>query len=123
MPSIPQAGKQVIIAARKWALARFKYRKMLDSKSATVKEKEKGKKALLKLTDELELAVHEFEKALRGQKPLKGKKRPIPWKEIFGFVSAGAGFAAQAMGDNRPEMGSSREPKTIDVECEVRDVP
>lgn len=119
MPSPPQILKQVVMVARKWARSRARYRKLLDSKSATKKTLEKAKERLLKDTDSLESAVIELEKVFRNIKSQGGTRGTIPWKEIFSVISIGAGALEKAMHPGAPpEMG----PKIIDVECESRNV-
>lgn len=122
MSSVEQCVKQVVISGRRWRRIRVRYRKLLDSKSASEKSLEKAKDKLIEDTNRHERVIFELEKALLQEQRTQGKKKiNINWVSVFGGISAGAGFAAQVLGANRstpPKIG----PKTIDVEAEVKNV-
>lgn len=112
--------KKVVETARKWVRIRQKYRKLLDSKSASKKDLEKIKKSLVDVTNRLETAVLEFEVMYRHVQKhgLKKPRGPFPWKEVLNIVSAGAGALEKAMGG---PGGTPANPKTIDVQAEIID--
>jgi len=113
--------KKVVETARKWVRVRRKYRKLLDSKSAKEEDLKKVRKSLLDVTNRLETAVLEFEVMYRHVQKhgLKKPKKPFPWREVLGIVSAGAGALEKAIGS--PGVGGPADPNTIDVQAEIID--
>jgi len=73
-----------------------------------------ARKKYLELTDKLELAVFEFEKAFVKAKAA-GKKSPVPWRAIAGAV---AGFAGAVGKELERPVPAGIHGKVIDVQGE-----
>jgi hypothetical protein len=118
-PNPPAALRKLVQTSRTWVRARITYRKLLDKRSAKPSDVQKAQKRLLKLTNDLEKSIVEFEISMRraGAKPSKGGMQ-IPWGTVLKVVGAGAGALAQAM--DRPE-NQPNEREVIEVEAEVID--
>lgn len=118
-------ARKAIEAARRWARSRALLRKAMDSKSASAKDVEKAQKKHVEDTHKLEKAVLELEGALRSYQgpslPAGGSRRkrakPIPWKEVMGAISAGAGVLEKAMS---PAEGGAWPPQDV---IEVKATP
>lgn len=121
MPPPITAAKKVVEAARRWARSRAKYRQLMDSKSATAKAQQSAQKKHVEDTHKLEKAVLELEATLRTYQgaplPKGRRKKPIPWKQVLGAISTGAGVLEKAM-----EGGPQFPPdNVIDVKATVVD--
>jgi hypothetical protein len=98
------AIRGVLIAARKWARAREKTRRLADSKSAKPEELEKAKRELAKTSDALFKAIVGFERILL-RRP-KERNKGFDWNRVLGTI----GNIAKAV------ETAARQPETIYVE-------
>lgn len=114
MASTPQQKLQKLLAvARTWWRARRAYRQILDKRSARQVEVDRAKKRLLKLTNDLETAIGEFE-AVYQQMERQGlikKKGQIPWLAIAKFIANGVGGVILEQQQQQPGMQGAPQPQ------------
>jgi len=94
--------REVLQAARSWAKAREKCRRVSDSKSAKPGDLDRAKKTLMRCSDKLARAVATLETMLR-KKP-RVRKNGTDWHSVLGAVSV----VAQAVESSirpRPPFG------------------
>jgi hypothetical protein len=119
-PSTAHLGVEILNAARRWARARNKCRRLFDSKSASPHEVEAAKNAYNKASDEMELTVMRLERMLRLNGLLvpmnKRPRNPFPWPQFLNAISQGARALEQAV--NQPDEPLPVEATVIDVEPE-----
>jgi hypothetical protein len=85
-------GVEILNAARRWALARSRCRRLFDSKSAPKADVEQATQVYNKAADELELAVRRLERVLQLSgivAPIQRRTAPFPWKPFLGALSEG----------------------------------
>ena len=113
-------GLEVVAAARKWAYARAKFRRLLDSKSAKSETVAAAKKTYLEASDKLEAVVARVETlakagALKRRKP---SSRQFDWHGLAKAIAVGATALDDAINaplkKPRPGVGD-----VIDAEFEV----
>jgi hypothetical protein len=111
-------GVEILNAARRWARARNKCRRLFDSKSASPHEVEAARNAYNKASDEMELTVMRLEKLLRlngllvpmGKRP----RKPFPWPQFLNAISQGAKALEQAVAiEPQPDVPTQEVQATV----------
>ncbi len=113
-------GFEVVAVARRWAQARAKLRRLLDSKSATPDAVEAAKKGYTKRSDELEVVVSRVEAMAKAGVLKKRASKPIDWRSVLGAVNAVGAIGAAALESAvAPDKSALGEDEIIDAEFEV----
>lgn len=89
-----------LTAARAWARARARCRRIADSKRASDGDLTKAKAQLSVASDALAKAIDAFEKALA--KGSRRSRRPVNWGKVFEVVGSFANAVETAVRDKPP---------------------
>jgi len=118
---------EIVNAGRRWAHARSRCRRLLDSKKASPHDVAAAQKMYVKVSDELEILVHKLEESMKlsgvvvpmnKRAPRDGK--PFPWRPLISMAADITKALEAAVNNSAPGVD---RPPPIDVPVEVIATP
>jgi hypothetical protein len=115
---------EIVNAGRRWAAARGKCRRLLDSKKASQHEVVAAQKVYVKASDELEILVRKLEGSMQLNgivvpRNRRARGKPFPWRPLISMAADITKALETAV--NNPGGGGAPADKPIDVPVEVID--